>query len=68
MEFGNINVAGFQLNINTYEGEENDALSVFSDKFDEGPPSNEPSGFLLTASGLKLINGYVEVIDFNKKV
>ncbi len=66
LEFGKISIENFILNINTYEGEEDDALTVFADKFDDGKVSDKPSGFLLTANNLKLKNGYVELFDANK--
>jgi len=66
MDFGEIELENFILNINTYEGEVDDALSVFVDKLDSGEPTDEPSGFLLTSTNMKLTNGYVEIIDFNE--
>ena len=67
MEMGQVALDNFVLNINTYKGEVDDALTVFADKFDDGTGSEEPSGFLLTADNLKLNDGYVEIIDFNKE-
>ncbi|WP_456377386.1 translocation/assembly module TamB domain-containing protein [Lutibacter sp.] len=66
LEFGQISLNNFIVNINTYEGENDDALTIFVDKFDDGVVRDKPSGFLLTATNLKLNKGYVEVIDFNK--
>jgi len=66
LDFGQISLNGFILNINTYKGETDDALTIFVDKFDGGVKTNQPSGFLLTSTNLKLKNGYVEVIDYNK--
>jgi len=65
LEFGQIAMRNFKVNINTYKGEVDDALTIFIDKFDDGTVSNKPSGFLLTATNLKLKDGYVEVLDFN---
>ncbi|WP_372802498.1 hypothetical protein, partial [Lutibacter sp.] len=36
LEFGQISLNNFILNLRTYEGEEDDALTVFVDKFDDG--------------------------------
>jgi hypothetical protein len=66
LDFGEIELEDFTLNLNTYKGEQDDALSIFVDKLDSGEPTDEPSGFLLTSTNLKLTNGYVEIIDFNK--
>ncbi len=65
LEFGQIALTNFIVNINTYQGETDDALTIFIDKFDDGTITDKPSGFLLTATGLKLKDGYVEVLDFN---
>ncbi|NOR29331.1 MAG: translocation/assembly module TamB [Lutibacter sp.] len=66
LKFGQISLNNFKVNMNTYEGEVDDALTVFVDKFDDGVRTGKPSGFLLTATNLKLANGYVELIDENK--
>jgi len=65
LEFGQISLTDFKLNIKTYKNEEDDALTVFADKFDDGTVSDKPSSFLLTATKLKLKNGYVTIIDEN---
>jgi len=65
LEFGQIALDDFILNIKTYENEEDDALTVFVDKFDDGTESDKPSNFLLTATKLKLTNGYVSISDEN---
>ena len=65
LDFGQIYLSNFIVNINTYKGEVDDALTVFVDKFDDGTVSEKPSGFLLTATNLKLKDGYVEVVDAN---
>ncbi|MFD0763161.1 translocation/assembly module TamB domain-containing protein [Lutibacter aestuarii] len=67
LEFGQISLNNFILNLRTYEGEEDDALTVFVDKFDDGTVSDKPSGFLLTSTNLKLNKGYVELFDENKE-
>lgn len=68
MEFDQISLDNFILKINTYKDEEDDALSIFADKFDNGTGDNKPSGFLLTSNNIILNEGYVEIIDFNKEV
>ena len=65
LEFGKISLEDFILNIKTYKNEEDDALTVFVDKFDDGTESDKPSSFLLTATKLKLKNGYVSISDEN---
>ena len=49
----------------TYKGEIYDGLTIFVDKCDDGTVSDQPSGFLLTSTRLKLNEGYVEIIDEN---
>ena len=65
LNFGQIYLDNFRLNIKTYKGEVDDALTIFIEKFDDGTVSEEPSGFLLTSSRLKLNKGYVEIEDDN---
>ena len=66
LDFGKISLSNFILNIRTYEGEIDDALTVFVEKFDnETVVSTEPSGFLLTSSELALENGDVYIQDDN---
>lgn len=65
LEFGQILLEDFTLNIKTYENETDDALTVFVDKFDDGSTNDKPSSFLLTATKLKLKNGYVTISDEN---
>ena len=66
LQFGEISLDNFVLNLRTYEGETDDALTIFVDKFDDGEKSDKPSGFLMSATSLKLNEGYVEVKDDNK--
>ena len=66
LEFGQISMRNFKLNIKTYKGEVDDALTVFADKFDDGSRLEKPSGFLLTSSKLNLKKGYIEIIDENR--
>jgi len=65
MEFGGISLSDFKLFIKTYKGENDDALSIFVDKFDDGTSTGKPSGFLLTATKLHFKNGFVSVYDEN---
>ncbi len=66
MEFGDISLDDFKLNLRTYQGEIDDALTIFVDKFDDGTGDDTPSDFLLTSSELDFENGYVEIIDENR--
>lgn len=65
LEFGTISLNNFKLHIRTYNGESDDALTIFIDKFDDGKTSNKPSTFLFTAGKLNLEKGYVDVFDEN---
>ena len=67
LNFGQISLEEFILNMKTYKGEEDDAFTMFINKFDDGTTPTKPSGFLLTASRLKLVDGYVELVDENKE-
>lgn len=64
-DFGHITLEEFILNMKTYKGEEDDAFTIFINKFDDGSTPTKPSGFLLTATKLVLENGYVELLDEN---
>lgn len=65
LEFGQISIDNFILNIKTYKGDDDDALTIFVNKFNN-EKSDESLGFLLTATNLKFKDGYVEVVDDNK--
>ena len=67
LEFGQIALDDFVLNIKTYKDEDDDALTIFVDKFNDGTESDKPSSFLLTATNLKLTNGYVAISDENSE-
>ena len=67
LEFGDILLDNFILNIKTYKNEEYDGLTVFVDKFSSEEDSDAPSTFKLTSDELELNNGYVEIIDENSK-
>jgi hypothetical protein len=65
LNFGQFSLEKFILNMKTYKGEEDDAFTMFINKFDDGTTPTKPSGFLLTSSRLKLKDGYVEIFDEN---
>lgn len=65
LNFGQISLEDFILNMKTYKGEEDDAFTMFINKFDDGTTPVKPSGFLLTSTHLKLLDGYVELVDEN---
>lgn len=65
LNFGQFSLEKFVFNMKTYKGEEDDAFTIFIDKFDDGATSDKPSGFLLTSSRLKLEDGYFELYDEN---
>ncbi|MHB1108084.1 MAG: translocation/assembly module TamB domain-containing protein [Lutibacter sp.] len=67
LNFGQFSLEKFILNMKTYKGEEDDAFTMFINKFDDGTTPTKPSGFLLTSSRLKLKDGYVEIFDENVK-
>ena len=60
-----ISLNDFILNIRTYKGEVDDALTVFVEKFDDGTVRDQPSNFRLTSDEIKLNRGYVEIVDEN---
>ncbi|MDD3721424.1 MAG: translocation/assembly module TamB [Lutibacter sp.] len=65
LNFGQFSLESFILNMKTYKGEEDDAFTMFINKFDDGTTPTKPSGFLLTSSRLKLKGGYFEIYDEN---
>ena len=65
IEFGTINLKDFTLNIKTYKGETDDALTVFVEKFDDGTVSEEPSTFRMTSDEISMNNGYVAITNEN---
>lgn len=67
LEFGEISLENFILNIKTYKNEVEDGLTVFVDKFHDGTIRTKPSGFLLTGTKLDLENGYIEIINENNE-
>ena len=67
LNFGQFSLEKFVLNMKTYKGEEDDAFTMFINKFDDGTTPTKPSGFLLTSSRLKLLDGYFGLVDENKE-
>ncbi len=67
LNFGQFSLEKFILNMKTYKGEEDDAFTIFINKFDDGTTPTKPSGFLLTSSRLKLLDGYFSLFDENKE-
>ncbi|QCX37867.1 translocation/assembly module TamB [Aureibaculum algae] len=67
LEFGEVDVSGLYMHMKTYNGEEQDNLSVFIDKFDskDSKPSTTP--FLLTSSKLNIDNANFYLFDKNKQ-
>ncbi|MEM6717759.1 MAG: translocation/assembly module TamB domain-containing protein [Bacteroidota bacterium] len=67
LEFGTVTIDGLTLNINTEKDSVDSTLDVFIAKLDSGPPSTEPSNFLLTSSKLKLENSKFRFVDNNNR-
>ncbi|HZH70461.1 MAG TPA: translocation/assembly module TamB domain-containing protein [Flavobacteriaceae bacterium] len=63
--FGSLELENVKLHIKTYQGEQNDNLSVFSKKFaPETPDPNSPP-FILKTPTLSLINADIKLTDEN---
>ena len=68
LELGTVDMDGLILNMVTYEGENNDNLSIFVEKFDsESESSSDTPPFLLLSSQINLSNGRFVLYDKNKK-
>lgn len=67
LEFSDIELQGVYFVIKTYEGEENDSFSIFTDKFDDGNEDDNPSNFLLTSTAIHLNNANIRIVDENDK-
>lgn len=65
LNFGDLALDDVRLYIKTYEGEENDNLSIFSDKFKPDEPPIDPEPFILEASTLRLTNADIKITDEN---
>ncbi|MDC8004171.1 translocation/assembly module TamB [Aureisphaera galaxeae] len=64
LDFGFVDLSGAKLYITTYEGEEDDNLYIFTEKFETGePPSGEP--FLLNSDEVNLEDTVVRIRDEN---
>ncbi len=65
--FGAIDLSAVFFQIKTYKGEEEDALAIFVEKFDDKANDNDtPSNFLLTSSLVTISNGLFQIYDENK--
>jgi hypothetical protein len=62
-EFGFIDLTNTKLYIKTYLGEEDDNLTIFTDKFNSEEPST--SIFVLESSSVTLLNTHLRIIDEN---
>ncbi|WP_156772391.1 translocation/assembly module TamB domain-containing protein [Urechidicola croceus] len=65
LEFGDIDLEGVNFIIKTYKGEQDDAFSVFTDKFDDGNEDDTPSDFLMTSTIVNLKNANFKIYDEN---
>lgn len=65
LNFGDLAMDDVRLYIKTYQGEENDNLSIFSNKFAPDEPSIDPEPFILEATTLKLTNATILITDEN---
>lgn len=65
LKFGSISLDNFALNIKTYKNEEDDALTVFVDKFSSDTDDETPSSFKLSSDEILLNKGYVEIVNEN---
>ncbi|MCT8340212.1 translocation/assembly module TamB domain-containing protein [Flavobacteriaceae bacterium TK19130] len=61
--FGDIKLQDAYLNVITYEGEETDNLTIFSNKFDTGQKPTKP--FSLIGNDLQMNNGRVRFRNYN---
>lgn len=65
LRFGHVEFFDPKLYVTTYKGEEDDNLTVFAEKFDDGsPPSGDP--FSLISNELFLENGRIRIVDENE--
>lgn len=65
LNFGDLSLDNAKVYIKTYQGEENDNLSIFSKKFAPKEPSIDPEAFILEASNLDLNHTKVKITDEN---
>jgi hypothetical protein len=65
LEFDDIYLEGVNFIIRTYEGEDDSAFAIFTDKFDDGNEDDSPSGFLLTSAVIHLENTNLIIYDEN---
>ncbi len=67
LEFSDIDLEGVYFVIKTYEGEDDDSFSIFTDKFDDEDQDDSPSNFLLTSTVIHLNDANIRIIDENIK-
>jgi len=65
LQFKKVNLRGVKVLMKTYKGENDDNLSIFINKFDDGKPSKPTNRFLLTADEISLNNAQFSLIDAN---
>jgi len=67
LNFGDIDLEDFILNVVTYKGETKNNLDVFIAKFDTENPRPEKSTFLLSSSDVTIYNGLFRMVNENKQ-
>ncbi len=65
LNFGDLLLEDAKLYIKTYEGEEQDNLTVFTRKFAPEVPLEDPPPFILESSSLTLTNTIIKITDEN---
>lgn len=66
LEFGEIALINSKLYVKTYLGETDDNLYIFTEKFNTGPPSEEP--FFLLGNDVMMVNSDIKISDENLDV
>ncbi len=67
LDFGKVRFTDTKLYIKTYEGEKDDNMYVFTQKFETGEPPEDPKPFHLAAGSVSLSNTRVRLIDENNE-
>ena len=66
-DLGHVDFAGLNFYLTTYEGEEDDNLMIFIEKFEsDNPPSGEP--FVLLASEVNMEETHIRIRDENQEL
>jgi hypothetical protein len=65
LEFDDIYLEGVNFIIKTYEGDDDSAFSIFTDKFDDENEDDSPSDFLLTSTVIHLVSTNLIIYDEN---